>query len=297
MSVAPEEPSMSYGASIASLIPPSLGTLSSRLPALLLGRRRRTRYRSSRDTRNLVFSSVGDTSIHRQWLEGSNRNFDLFLCYYGDRGSRFEDDADLYLRRQGTKTENFVYAYRKWRKRLKGYDNFFIVDDDIAMDTAGLNEMFGLFDDYGLWLAQPAYRSGSDVRWPISAQATGTVLRYTNFVETGVTLFRRSALDRAIDVMAESRSGFGVDQVYSQVLSDPTDKIAILDGTPCTHPYRERSEMDQVMDRWDQRKEGRALLQRWRAGKKLEAVEYGRVSAGPRVGEPGPVAPDETPAR
>jgi len=227
--------------------------------------------------RNVVFSSVGNHSQHRRWIDGGNRNFDLFVFYFGTGGTDFSADAEFFLARTGTKTENFCHLYRNHPERIAGYENVFIVDDDIVMDTVGLNRMFDLFDTHELWLAQPSYTADSHVRWPITQQDPSKVLRFTNFVEIGVMLFRRAVLDKVIDAMERSRSGWGLDMVLSQLLGDPADRIAILDLVNCTHPHRDEPEMDRVMSREEMQAEGRRLLNRYRGGEWLQPVTYGSI--------------------
>ncbi len=233
---------------------------------------------------NLVFSSVGDRSRHQLWIDGTSRNFDLFLYSYGTEGADFSADAEFFLQRAGTKTENFCHFFRSQTDRIANYENVFIVDDDIVIETASLNRMFDLFDDYRLWLAQPAYTPDSWISWPITQQDPSTVLRFTNFVEVGVMLFRGALLNRVIGAMARSRSGWGLDMVLSHLLGDPTDRIAILDSVPCTHPSRADSEMDRVMSREEMEAEGRQLLDEYRRGDWLQPVIYGSI---PIEGEGG----------
>ncbi len=242
--------------------------------------------------RNLVFSSVGDHSRHRLWINGPNRNFDLFLFYFGTGGADFGTDAELFLARAGTKTDNFCHLYRNHPERLAGYENVFIVDDDIVMDPAALNRMFDLFDAHELWLAQPAYTADSHIRWPVTRQDPSAVLRFTNFVEVGVMLFSRTVLDRVIGAMAQSRSGWGLDMVLSRLLGDPIDRIAILDAVPCSHPHRAEPEMDRVMSREEMRAEGRRLLDRYRRGEWLEPVTHGSIPIAGESGPDGGVAPN-----
>lgn len=237
--------------------------------------------------RNVVFSSVGDNSRHRLWIEHPDRNFDLFLYYFGNGGANFSIDAELFLARAGTKTENFCHFYRSQPERLASYENVFVVDDDIVVDTTALNRMFDMFDVHDLWLAQPAYTDGSHIRWPITRQDPSSILRFTNFVEVGVMLFRCAQLEKVIEAMALSRSGWGLDMVLSQLLGDPTDRIAILDAVQCTHHHRDDPEMDHVMTREEMQAEGRRLLDRYRQGNWLQPVTYGSIPQEPTVSRIG----------
>jgi hypothetical protein len=228
-------------------------------------------------TRNLVFSSVGDRTAHRHWISGAGRNFDLILTYYGSEENEFSRDAKVFRKRKGTKIENFVHLYRTEPGIIEKYDTFFIVDDDIIIDTSTINAMFDLFKKYDLSLAQPAYSPGSHIRWPITSQDSTAVLRYTNFVEVGVPVLTRAALDLIIDAMEMSSSGWGLDMLFSQLLGDPKDRIAILDSTPCLHPRRQVPEMDNVMTRAKMKEEGLELLRHFRGGEFLEPKTWGMI--------------------
>lgn len=228
-------------------------------------------------TRNLVFSSVGDRTVHRTWISGTSRDFDLILYYYGSTDRDFTSDAEVVVQREGTKTQNFAHLYRNEPSIIESYDNFFIVDDDIVMDTCMINSMFNLFIDHDLWLAQPAYAPGSHIRWPTTSQDLSALLRYTNFVEVGVPILTRKSVGKLIGVIELSPSGWGLDMLFSQMLGDPQDRIAILDATPCLHPHRQVGEMDKVMSRKEMKDEGLDLLRRFRNGVFIDPMVYQRI--------------------
>ena len=52
--------------------------------------------------KNLVITISGDSSTHSQFLT-TDRNFDLFVVYYGDKYNAYESDGDYYERLKGTK--------------------------------------------------------------------------------------------------------------------------------------------------------------------------------------------------
>ena len=51
---------------------------------------------------NVLFTSAGDnTSFYNLWYK-ENRNYDIFICYYGnDKKNKYEEYSDVYLRRKG----------------------------------------------------------------------------------------------------------------------------------------------------------------------------------------------------
>jgi hypothetical protein len=58
---------------------------------------------------NLVFTSAGDRSNLRGWLQG-RRNFDLWVVYYGEQRGTFRDLATYHVNRQGSKFQNLHYS-------------------------------------------------------------------------------------------------------------------------------------------------------------------------------------------
>ncbi len=231
--------------------------------------------------RNLVFSSVGHRSQHRQWIGGPDASFDLCLYRY-EGAADYSKDAEIYHVRPGTKLQNFCHFYFTHPDLLDRYRNVFIVDDDILMEAAAIDRMFAIFEAEGLWFAQPAFDEESHARHLITRREKSAFLRHTNFVEIGVLLAQRAAIDRVIHVMAQSASGWGVDMLLSQLTGDPVDRIAILDTVTCRHPHRRERAMDNVMSREEMKAEGAALLAKYRRGEMLRPVVHRTVLLGER---------------
>lgn len=209
--------------------------------------------------KDLVFSSVGDNSRHRMWLKTKGkRNFDLWLCYFGD-GHGYPDDAEFYFSRHGNKLQNFHHAYVNWRARVLGYEHVLLVDDDIEMQGDAINRLFELMKDHDLWEAQPSYSADSHISLDITEHNSRFVLRYTNFCESGVFAFRTDQLDRIVGLFTEATSPWGVDWVVPKLLGYPEDKIAVVDEVVCRHPHRD-SELDRLIPRDRQKQEGLNLV-------------------------------------
>lgn len=232
---------------------------------------------------NLVFASVGDHSVHRMWMAGRRRSFDLVLYDYASASDRYGSGTVHHVARAGTKFENLVHFSRTSAELLARYRYVLILDDDIEIDARSIDRLFSIMHRYQLWLAQPAYTPDSHVRWPITVAVPGLLLRFTDFVEVGVSAFAVAALDRVIESIAKSRSGWGLDMVYSQLLGDPHDRIAVVDAVTCRHPGRTESEMDRVMTRAEMQAEGSELLDRYRDGQWLEPRVHASIPL-PRFG-------------
>ena len=72
------------------------------------------------NSKYLVFTSAGDKSNLHHWLKGE-RNFDLWISYYGDKENNYLDLSDYYIARKGGKFPNFYYIHQKWGDILNNY--------------------------------------------------------------------------------------------------------------------------------------------------------------------------------
>ena len=186
---------------------------------------------------NLVFTSAGNRSNLRNWLQG-RRDFDLWTVYYGDVDGMFRDVSQYYLPRKGAKFQNLHYCYQQWPERLAGYEAVMVMDDDIVIDATGITRLFEIRRELDLWTLQPAFRLSGKVSWPITAVHPTAKLRYTNFVEMACPLFRRDKLDAFMRVYDPELVGYGTDWWFLQTLGPDLDKrVAVVDAVTCVNPY------------------------------------------------------------
>lgn len=215
-------------------------------------------YHKKQRTKYLVFSSVGDRNNIQSWTSGPDKkNFDLVVYYFGEQDDP-EFDADLLVKRKGLKFENFYHFLNN--NDINQYESIWVADDDIIMDTASINKMFSLFSKYKLWLAQPSFSEGSRISWDITRSNPDCILRYTNFVENGVTIYSRKILPKLLKTFKDARTGFGVDLIWPTLLGHPKDKIAIIDAVSCHHPKSNHSSLDSVVPREQHLTQGVELL-------------------------------------
>ncbi|MBD1390568.1 hypothetical protein IC617_14110 [Neiella sp. HB171785] len=187
-------------------------------------------------TKNLVFSSVGDKSNVKQWLEGK-RNFDLFVCYYGDNECAVKEQADYYLERKGGKFPNLKYVFDHHRDILDRYDAIYVSDDDIGITTAEINQLFSIRQEFDLWVLQPAFSLFGKISHSITKRQPTNYIRYTNFLEVTCPLFRTDKLTEFLDVYDPSLIGYGVDWWFLHTLGYNLDKrVAIVDAISCLNP-------------------------------------------------------------
>jgi hypothetical protein len=207
-----------------------------------------------RRRRNLVVVRAGDASLHRQWLKGRTRDFDLFISYYGSPPGRHRDDGDFYEARRGPKWPGIAALLQHNPELLDRYESFWFPDDDLACDTATIDRMFAFFCAYRLCLAQPALTRDSYYTWDTLLQDQRCHIRYSGFVEVMAPIFSREALRVCRPTFSESRSGWGLDWVWPTLCRDAgLGRIAIIDATPVHHTrpvggggdlYKNHPEMD-----------------------------------------------------
>jgi len=218
----------------------------------------------SNSIRNLVFSSVGDRSrLEEFWLDKPRRRrFDLWLCYYGDgQEERFSRCADRYFARKGSKFENLYWVYQNYRHELEAYDAIFVLDDDIQLSTLDINLLFEILYRYDLWILQPSFGPGSRVSHAVTRRQEGGFLRYTNFIEMCVPLFKRTALLKFLEHYDSSAISWGSDYLYLWANGrDEPRRYAVIDAISCLNPNPPPGvprEIDRLMSsddriaRWD----------------------------------------------
>ena len=215
-------------------------------------------YYKNHKTKYLIFSSVGDRNNIQSWVSGPcKKNFDLVIYYFGEQNDP-EFDADLIVKRKGLKFANFHHFLN--HNDVSQYDAMWVVDDDIIMDTASINKMFSLFSKYKLWLAQPSFSEGSRISWDITQKNPDCILRFTNFVENGATIYSRKILPQLIKTFKDARTGYGVDLIWPKLLGYPKNKIAIIDAVACCHPKGVESSLDKAIPREQHLTQGVELL-------------------------------------
>ena len=236
--------------------------------------------------KNLAFTSAGDHSNLELWLAGE-RQFDLWVTYYGNQLDRYRDRAEFYNYRRGAKFPNLHYLYQTAREILDQYDAIIVLDDDIIIDARGLNQLFDLRERYDLWLLQPAFDPQGKISHPITEVKPGLLLRYVSFVEVTCPLFKKEKLDAFMAVYDPALLSWGVDWWFLQVLGpDLAGKVAVIDAIPCINPHDAAKGGRREIDRIEPEK---VRIARWQefatrynipSGPELK-VEYGRIPAGP----------------
>jgi hypothetical protein len=192
---------------------------------------------------NLVIACAGDGSLHPGWLDDrADKDFDLFLVYYGGREGQWIDDADHYVARKGSKYELLSTVAESHAELIRRYQRIWLPDDDLRTNTANINRMFALFRDRGLALGQPALDRDSFVNVPLTRKMPFCRLRYTRFVEMMAPLFDRETFEKCRWTFAESRAAWGIDWIWVKTVNGDaveTDRVGILDAAAVTHTRKQ----------------------------------------------------------
>jgi len=233
-------------------------------------------------SRNLVFTSAGDQSNVRRWLNG-HRDFDLWVVYYGEVPESLYPEADLYVARAGTKFQNLHYCYSQWRNLFERYEAVLVMDDDIVIGAGGISRLFQIRRTLDLWALQPAFRVAGKISWDITRIRTDARLRYTNFIEMTCPLFRRDKLDAFMDVFDPELIGYGEDWWFLQTLGGQSRRrVAIADEVPCINPYDRVKGGAREIDRLSTHEQRKEVWERIKARYGLDEQtrlheEFGRI--------------------
>ncbi len=138
-----------------------------------------------------------------------------------------------------------------------GHDWLLVVDDDVALPRGFLDSFVFLIERFGLRLAQPAHRARSHAAWQVTRRRSGSVVRETNYVETGpVVAFHASTFAEFLP-FPKLRVGWGLDTHWSAVARQRGWPIGIVDATPVRHGLRR---IAAAYDRREAIDEGRRFL-------------------------------------
>lgn len=185
--------------------------------------------------KGLAVCCAGDQSLHKRW-SGPDREFDLFILYFGDTGGKWRDSANYYMQSKGVKLHLIRDAMEAYPEVFSKYDTIFCPDDDIDTDTTTVNRIFRCFNAYRLALAQPALTRRSHIAHSILRKKRFSFLRYTNFVEVMVPIMTREVFHHLSCSFKLNKTAWGIDYLWAcMILQAGLGDMAILDAYPVTH--------------------------------------------------------------
>jgi hypothetical protein len=199
--------------------------------------------------RRLVFTSAGADADLSRWLE-TERSFDVWVAYRGQGEPPWRREVDRFERSSAAKFPAFKRLHAESMDLLRRYDAVFLLDDDIEISAAAIEQLFAIRDRFDLWILQPSYSRASKISHVITLQDGRGKLRFTNFVEVGVPLFQRSRLDDFMAVYDPALVGYGVDWWYLDHLGpDLSRRVAIVDDVACVNPPRKSGSIEAFQPR------------------------------------------------
>ena len=121
---------------------------------------------------------------------------------------------------------------------LASYDWIVVLDDDITLPRAFLDDFLCAAEAAGLQLAQPAHRRRSHAAWDVTRRRARSTVRITSFVEIGpLTAFSRVAAAELLP-FPDLRMGWGLDARWAQIARERGWPVGIVDATPIEHLIR-----------------------------------------------------------
>lgn len=182
--------------------------------------------------KNLIVAICGDESMHKFWMD-KQKDFDLFVVYYGDDDEKYKKDGIHYERAKGTKFVIMDQICQKYDDFLKQYDAILIPDDDLYITGGDRNRFFGLFHKYEMKIAAP-----SIMGWQLmimSAHNPQYILRYTNWVEIMTPCFDQSTFQAVRHTFTENDTNWGIEYLWTKILGTPKTSIGIIDDVVALH--------------------------------------------------------------
>ncbi len=186
----------------------------------------------------LLISRIGPRSLHPYWIDcGSERSFDLLLSAYDDGVTPLDRDGVIFERRAGTKVAGYGALLRDHRALIADYEHVALFDDDLLIDSAGIDRLFAIAARYRIKVAQPALTADSHYTYAALLRHPGLLLRYVTYVEMMCPVFRRDALERVAPLF---EMGFesGIDIVWSNLLWEAPRDLAVIDAVAVRHTQR-----------------------------------------------------------
>lgn len=180
----------------------------------------------------LVISAIGDDSLHKEWVSGGNRTFDIILISYED-GEVYDTDIDFIIKQKGQKYPMLKGFIKNNKDLIRKYSYIWLPDDDLSISTDGINRLFDISEQYGLYISQPSLSGHAS--HDITLRVDDTGVRFTNFVEVMGPLFKSEILLKLYRTFDENPSSFGLDYLWPYLLGYPEDKIAIIDDVNMVH--------------------------------------------------------------
>jgi len=157
--------------------------------------------------KNLVILRCGPNSLHRDWLQGAERRFDLALCPYQDVPAEPEaiHQSSTIPGQKWDGLHRFMREWPQWRE----YDYIWLPDDDLATDAFTINALFLLSARMETTISAPALSEDSYFSHHMTLRNRRFFARAVAFIEVMMPCFRRDVLELALPSIATTKTGYG----------------------------------------------------------------------------------------
>lgn len=191
--------------------------------------------------KNLIIAPCGNKStlFKDVWLaDEAAKNFDICLLFYHETINNPEaySKADYFFHLRDFKYRMIHQLLTTVKPELLAeYDYFLLIDDDIAIDTQGINKLFELSHAFGSWISQASLTQNSFCSWPILKHKPGCFARYMGQLEVMAPLFNRYALEKCLPSFTANKSSWGLDSAWSKLLDYPKNNLVLFDSVQMEH--------------------------------------------------------------
>ncbi len=191
--------------------------------------------------KNIVIAPCGNKStiFKEKWLKyKEDKEFEVCLLFYHEQinDPSLYKDVDHFFHLKHFKYhmlhELFTKIHPEW---LQQYDYFYFLDDDIDIDTHGINQLFALSKAMDTAISCAALSPDSFCSWPMFKKKEKSFCRFVGQIEVMAPMFSREALITCLPSFIGNRSSWGIDSVWSKLLGYPEDKLVVFDTVIMKH--------------------------------------------------------------
>ena len=181
-----------------------------------------------------VLVRAGESSLHRAWLGGEPRTWDLIVSWFG--ATPYVPSGDeMVLEQRGMKYDVIARQLREHPELVERYDYIVLADDDVEISVETINRLFEIAEQEGLEVCQPGMTANSYFSFIHHLQSPSFRLRYTPFVEVMFPCLSRAALSRVLPFFDDSPSGMGLDLIWARLAPDNWFRAAVVDSLAMRH--------------------------------------------------------------
>lgn len=186
----------------------------------------------------LIFTSAGDNSNIQQWM-ANDRQYDIFIVYYGSGDLKIKKDCDIYRERKGGKFQNLHHFYNSEPEIFDRYEAILVMDDDIEISADKINALFKLRETRNFDLLQSAFDRRGKISHKITEFNPCASVRLTNFIEVTCPIFSHRALTAFLAEYDPAVNATGVDWWFCNIVERNfgLKTIAISDDITCLNPH------------------------------------------------------------